>query len=467
MNRFIGIDIGASFIKGAVFDMDDLVVRYVVKVSSPQPRRGTLSRHETNPVQYRNLTKQLIKKLLKRAGKSVKGIVLSGQMHGMVLADNTNKAVTQFIGWQDERMLEKSKVNGVSWIDLYKKKLKGINTRTTGITLRAGLSGITLFWLKEQGILKKHPSGQLLSIGDYIAATLTDGRRLMHPTQACGTALFDVKKNDWDKNILTALGIARRHLPEVAKSGAVVGYYPSGNKKVPVYPCIGDLQSAVLGSMISGDTLSINIGTGSQVSVISPSYVRGDYDLRSYFDGMFLKTVPFIPAGRSLNVIIRFLEEIGKKIYTRKDMDIWDKLHSLISTKRDSDGVESRISFFAGNATGFETGYWQGITEKNLTVENMVYSAFENMAQNYWTAYRRLRPRGIKRVILSGGLARKSLVLQKLIKKRFSLRVGLSSNTEETLIGLLVCALVSSGRMPNIRAATLYCRKQGVRVQPK
>ncbi len=465
MKNVIGIDIGASFIKGAVFYGKRRTMRFIAKVPSPHPRSSLLNRHETDPALYLKLTRALVQKLLRKAGKNVEGLVVSGQMHGMVLVDGNNRAVTRFIGWQDERALEISQIHGVSWLDLYKRKLKGINLQNTGITLRAGLSGLTLFWLKEQGVLKQYPNSQLLSIGDFIVTALTHGKRSMHPTHACGTALFDVKRNDWNQKILKALGIPRRHMPQIVNTGDVVGYLQGGSMKIPVFVCIGDLQAAVLGSMVSPGMLNINVGTGSQVSMVSQSFARTKHDVRSYFDNMYLNTVTFIPAGRALNVITRFIEEIGKKIYDKSEVDVWERLHRLLRNKNGSEGLSARISYFSGNATGFDTGIWKGITEKNWTLANMIYAALANMADNYWDASMRLKVRGIKRIVLSGGLVRKSEILRSLIKKRFKLPVALTTIEEETLAGLFIVSLFSTGRFPTIMSAVSYCKKNRIRVQ--
>ena len=40
MSKFVGIDIGASFIKGAIFDLDKLTVKKITKFPTPKPQKN-------------------------------------------------------------------------------------------------------------------------------------------------------------------------------------------------------------------------------------------------------------------------------------------------------------------------------------------------------------------------------------------------------------------------------------------
>lgn len=427
----IGVDIGASFIKGAILDLSTAHILSIVKIATPSVipslKRSPSGyiRYELDADVYVKKVHRVINSLLKKCNGKPEAILFSGQMHGMLLVGKDNHAVTPFYGWQDERVLEKTNADGMTWMDIFYSKLRGMSIKNTGLTVRPGLSGLTLFWLKEHKVLDQFPHSVMLTIGDYVAARLTGGQRFMHPTQACGTLLFDVVHNCWDRKILKALGIPLRFLPTIANSGDTVGRYCA----IPVYPCIGDLQAAILGSDVSVGTLSINIGTGSQVSTVSKLFQRGEDDVRSYVNGLYLHTVSFIPAGRALNVIIRFLESIG---WT----DVWTRLNKLVRAKSGSNGLKARISFFPGNATGFDSGLFDNITEKNWTVSNIFYAVLENMVENYWAAYKRLNPKGISRIVLSGGLARKMPLLKRLIREKFRLPISLAPNSEEALVGL-------------------------------
>lgn len=440
MSACLGIDIGATFIKCGVLDRESKRVRNIKKIPTPgmvptESRSGCV-RYEHDADKYVTAVQKMLR-MYRTERASIDAVVISSQMHGMVLVTENNTPVTPFIGWQDERMMERYGKSAKTWMDSYISRLGAVSISHTGLALRTGLAGPTLYWLMCNGVLKKYPNAVMLTIGDYVAAKLTKGRHIMHPTHACGTGLFDVKHNAWDRRILSALGISEKHMPHIASDGDVVGYMPFQKRYVTVYPCIGDLQAALLGSGITTGSVSINIGTGSQVSVLSKSFSRKDHDVRSFIGGSYLKTVTFIPAGRAINVLVRFIETIGETFYKKKNADIWKTIHVLTQNKTGSEGLKACISYFPGNATGYDSGSWENVSETNWTGENMIYSAFENMVENYWQAYTRLGPKDVRKIILSGGLARKLPVLRTLITKRFQLPVELAEFDEETLYGLV------------------------------
>ncbi len=472
MTNFIGIDIGASFIKGGILDLEHLIIRNIIKTDSPGPifqkkrSKSQFLKFEVEAERYLRISERLIKQLLNKGKVKISGIVLSSQMHGMVLVGQDANPLTPFIGWQDERVLESATSSGKSWLDLYRAKLKDLDSSRTGITLRAGLAGTTLFWLKEKRYLKIDKYAKMLALSDFVAAGLTGGKHVIHLTHACGSGLFDVQNNVWDEDILSALAIPKKYLPEVVATGTPVGFYSYGQKRIPVYVSIGDLQAAVAGSLLGEKQLFINIGTGSQVAFVGSRFKVGDYDIRSYFDNKFLYTVTHNPAGRALNVLISFIRDIGRN-YFRINTDlqkIWKRLADRIRHKQTSEGMTARISFFKNNATGFHDGYWQRITEQNLTVENMFYAALVNMVENYWQAYLKFGQNDFKRVVVAGGLARKIALLKKLIKQRFNFPVKLAAVNEETLTGLLVYALVCNGNFISLTKAINYCRRRGTKI---
>ncbi len=472
MSHYIGIDIGASFIKGALFDLEKLKVKNIIKYSTPTSSITARSnqkavRFEVNCDLYEKLARKIISKLF-RIESIVEGIVLSTQMHGMVLVDSHLKQLTPFIGWQDERLQEKLSKNE-TWLDKLNKELEGIDISRTGIKFRTGLMGSTLFWLKENNLLNKNQDAKALFLGDYIAARLTNGALVTHPTNACGSGLFNVEKKCWDEKILKALDIDNKFLPDVISTGEKVGYMQTGSRNIPVFVCIGDLQAAILGSLIGlreKRDICINIGTGSQVSFVSPAFNAGEYDIRSYFDNKYLNTVTFIPAGRALNVIIKFVEDIGKKIYNRKEEKVWKKLAKLTSNKQESTEIQADISYFKNSISDNTTGSFLNITEKNFTIDNLFFSALQRMADNYLVAYKRLKNTKITdRIICAGGLIRKLTTLRLLIQNKFNRKILLAPFEEETLAGLFILSLVSRGDFPTVKDASLYIQKNNLKFE--
>jgi sugar (pentulose or hexulose) kinase len=324
--------------------------------------------------------------------------------------------------------------------------------------------GTTLFWLSQMGRIPKE--SHALFIGDYVAAKLGKGAFVVHSTHACGSGLFNVQKNNWEREAIDSLGIPFSCFPTVVSTGEQIGTYNRKGYSIPLFVSIGDLQASILGSFVTEKKdLSINIGTGSQISYISRTFSPGNYDIRSYFDQTFLYTITFLPAGRALNVIIRFVEYIGEKIYDKTERNVWERLNDLIKKQSGAHGLTARISFFPGNATGFATGVWEHVNEQNWTIENMFFAALENMSQNYFDAFLRFNKplRVFQRIIVSGGLIKKIPSLQKLIEQKFKKRITLAAQEEETILGLLIYAYVCSRMFVTIQKASEHCAHKKIR----
>lgn len=463
MSYYIGIDIGASLIKGALFELDKLEITNIVKYSTPTPSSYSVKNsenllYEVECIKYEKIVRKIIKDLLK-IQPSISGIIFSTQMHGMVLVNSNLNPITQFIGWQDERV-NGNLIKNKTFLELLNNKLYGIDTKKTGIQFRSGLMGSTLFWLKETNLLKKYPNAKALFLGDYIAAKLTNGKILCHSTNACGSGLYNVKENCWDKKILKAIGISEAFLPDVTSVIKSIGRFKINNHDVPVFVSFGDMQVAIVGSLIglrAEKEFCINIGTGSQASTVAARFMPGPYDIRSYFDNQFLNTITFIPAGRALNVLVQFIGDIGDKIYNHKRINIWEKITLLVSDKKSSNGLKSNISFFKNSISDQITGSVQGITEKNFKIENVFFSALDQMADNYYLAYKRLGKIKITdKIICAGGLGRKLIPLQSLIQDKFNRKIELAPFEEETLAGLFILSLVSRGDFTKVKEASIF-----------
>lgn len=465
MTNYIGIDIGASFIKGALLDVDRLSITNILKYPTPGPNRNNVTpllttRFEVNGKLYCQKVNKMIIELLE-IDKSVAGIIVSSQMHGTILVNSRLVEVTPFIGWQDERILELSGINRYSYLDIIEAKLANIGKTHTGIKFRSGIMGSTLFWLKEHNAIPSYPNYTAMFLGDYVAAKLTKGALVTESTQACGSGLFNIITNKWDEKIIRALGLNISNLPKVVTTGEIVGNYKYRQRDIPVHVSVGDLQAAVLGSLIKQEQVLINIGTGSQVSTINVGFKSGEYDIRSYFDNTYLNTITHLPAGRALNVVIDLVKGIQKKVFeSNKKIDIWAKLNKLIENKQDSDHMVNRISYYQNNASPYKSGLIDKISEHNLSIENIFFSALENMVTNYHQAYLKLHvPKKHVDIICSGGLIRRSKKLLELIRTKFDNKIGLALYEEETLTGLLTLAIFCHKKLKTVKSATDILRK--------
>ena len=217
-------------------------------------------------------------------------------------------------------------------------------------------------------------------------------------------------------------------------------------KCINAFPAIGDQQAALLGAGFSRDKdISFNLGTGAQVSVLTDVLeLSNDYQIRPYFNNMYLKTIPHIPSGRALNVFFRFIKSILNTF--DKDIDdelIWNViLESAWNAKSDS-GLDIDLSFFENAVTDHLIGAITNISEYSLTMDNFWASVFNKAASNcIEVANRIIRDKLLyDRLVFSGGIARKNnFIRDKIIEYYPNADYIVAEN--ETLYGLYKYSLL-------------------------
>jgi sugar (pentulose or hexulose) kinase len=451
---FLGLDIGTSFIKGAVLDLDTIQVKHVQRIPFPEFLPGLPKLHrEVDPYRIVSLAGTLLDGLAAHA-PDCQGVVLCGQMHGFVLVNRDGASVSNYISWSDQRALDPHPSGAGTHFDVLAERITKSERLQLGNEVRPGLALSSLFWLREQRLL---PEGEILpaSLPDFVAARVCGGLPSIEATHAAAFGALNLETGHWHRGVIEKLGLGDLRWPQLRKPGEVVGYWRVGSRSVPCYTPVGDQQCALAGSLLGEDELSLNISTGSQVAVIAPHFTPGDYQVRPYFDGRFLKTITHIPAGRALSSLIRLLSELAEV----KPDDPWPYIEQAAASVPQTD-VRASISFYSG-ACG-DSGRFENLREDNLTIGHLFRAAFESMAENYRDCASRLSTgRNWRRLVFSGGLARRLELLLRLISEKLDAPYRLAPVDEETLFGLLILALVFSGRQRSVHEASAELGTRG------
>lgn len=214
MSYFIGIDVGTSATKSVLFDeTGKIVFSNSSEYELIQPHNGWA---QQRPNDWENATLKTLKSIAQKVNSDeIKGIGVSGQMHGLVVLDENNDVLYDSIIWCDQRT--EKEVNQI--IDTIGKE------RYIDLTLNAPNTSFTLsklLWLKnnEPDIFSK--TRKVLLPKDYINFCLT-GNFSTDVSDASGTGYFDVKGRCWSEEILNAFDIDKELLPQVYESSQVVG----------------------------------------------------------------------------------------------------------------------------------------------------------------------------------------------------------------------------------------------------
>lgn len=446
--RYLAIDLGTSFLKGAVLDLEALTIHHVVRRPFPGPVTGLPPGHtEVDPGAVVEATRGLLEELATHAADAC-GIVVTSQMHGMVLTDRAGRALSNAITWQDQRSLDPHPEGGGSVYARLTATVTPEQDAATGYGLRPGLPICALAWMAAHGQL---PADAVpASLPDYVLATLGGAAPGVELTMAASMGPVDLARGDWHWGLLEGLGLAHLAWPRIVASSATAYRIPVLGKELACAPPVGDHQCALVGALLQPGELSLNVSTGSQVGLIAPAFVSGPFETRPYFDGRFLQTITRIPAGRALNALVELLTELARAegIALR---DPWATIAEAVERTPETD-VTMQITFFP-SALG-DRGRIENLREETMHVGHLFRAAFRNMADNYVLCAGKLQPPAPwTRIVFSGGLVQRFAGLRAEILARFQVPDRLCPTSEDTLLGLTALALVHAGRCTSVDAA--------------
>lgn len=211
---FIGIDLGTTGVKSILVDEDGVSrasAMEPVPVSRPRPDWS-----EQNPEDWwRALvaTLDLLKARHPKEVSAVKGIGLSGHMHGATLLDARDQVLRPAILWNDGRSSAECRE-----IETSTPTARAI----TGNIAMPGFTAPKLAWVRRHEpeifarvakVLLPKDFVRLRLIGDYVSDM----------SDAAGTYWLDVGRRDWSDALLAATGLDRRHMPRLVEGSEAGG----------------------------------------------------------------------------------------------------------------------------------------------------------------------------------------------------------------------------------------------------
>jgi len=199
------------------------------------------------------------------AGSAVKGIGLSGQMHGLVILDAADQVIRPSLIWCDQRSQAQ-----VDWVNAKLGKeavLRYIaNPVLTGFTLPK------LLWVRDNEPANYERVRKMLLPKDYVRFRLT-GEFASEVSDASGTAVFDVVNRRWSYEMMDGLGIDRAILPKCYESAETTGAVTAQVAELtglaagtPVVGGGGDQASSAVGNgIVESGIVSCTLGTSGVV----------------------------------------------------------------------------------------------------------------------------------------------------------------------------------------------------------
>ena len=213
---YIGLDLGTSGLKGLLIGADQAVV---AEASAPLTvRRPAEGQSEQAPADWITAAERVMDALA--AGhdlSAVRGIGLSGQMHGATLLDAADQVLRPSILWNDTRAhAEAAALDAAPDF-----------RRITGNIVFPGFTAPKLQWLARHEPEIWEKTARILLPKDYLRLWLT-GEYVSDMSDAAGTSWFDTGARDWSDDLLAATGLTRAQMPTLVEGSAVSGHVRDG-----------------------------------------------------------------------------------------------------------------------------------------------------------------------------------------------------------------------------------------------
>ena len=451
--KFIAIDLGTSFIKGAVLDLEQLSIQQIQRIPFPEPIANLPTLHfEVDPQELVQGVRKFVASFLPHAAPCA-GLVLCSQMHGYVLVDEQGQPLSNIVTWRDERAAASHPTAGISVFEEMVAQLTQEEWHQLGNGLRPGLPIDSLYWRKLHQRLPQEEA-TVASLPDFVLQQLCDLRTVptIEPTNAAAHGAFNVETQDWHWTVLQKLGLNNIGWPQIQQSGTQIGVATVEGQSIPCFAAIGDHQCALLGALLQAGELSLNVATGSQVSLVTSALHYGNHETRPFFDGQILNTFVKIPAGRALAALVQLLTEVPR----RQGVDIGDPWATIVQAATEVPTTDLAVDLaFYTSADGGSQGRIANIREENLTVGHLFRAAFQAMAADFHHFACQLSPeQAWERIVFSGGLVQRIEPLRAMILAKFGCDHRMSASSEDTLLGLLALALFASGKATSLTHAT-------------
>lgn len=416
----IGIDIGTTSICGIKINLD---TGKVVESKTINSEAFIESQFQFEKIQSPDKIIKIAKEILDSfCCEKTLAIGVTGQMHGIIYVNANGDAISPLYTWQDER-------GNQSYKD---------TTYAEFLGSYSGYGNVTDFYNRINGIRPKSATGYC-TIHDYLVMTLCGLKKpIIHTSDAASFGLFDLKTKTFKYDINV----------DVVDDYQIAGKY----KGIPVSVAIGDNQASVFSTLANKNDLLINIGTGSQVSIISDKIIESNnIETRPYFENNYLVVGSALCGGRAYSALKTFYGEILKYSNVTDDDKIYSIMSDMLSSISSTDLiVDTR---FSGTRNNPEIrGKITEISIDNLKPQHLTLGVLNGMIEELFGMYSSMN---VDRcgVVGSGNGLRKNKNLIQVTEDKFKCKIKIPAHLEEAAFGSALFAAISAKIFKNAAEA--------------
>jgi xylulokinase len=469
MHALLGIDLGTTGVKAALFGADDgqVITSAFFEYPLYHPQPGWA---EQNPEDWWRATLSAIRACLESAKPQgimpadVRGVGLSGQMHGVVLLDEQSMVLRPCIIWADQRSDAQCR-----WMT----ERVGADKLIDYVSNPAlpGFSAPKALWVRDNEPEIFARARTLLLPKDYIRFLLT-GVKAMEISDAAGTCLLDVRRGEWSREVLDAIGFDPSLLPPVVPADKICGTITAEVAQLtgliegtPVAGGGADNACGAVGNGVVRPGLAlVSIGTSGVVLVHtgSPQVDRSGPVPRVH---TFNHVVPhawyLMGVTQGAGLSLRWVRDnIG---LPEMAMERWAAVDAYITLAKEAEHVAAGsdgllfLPYLQGERTphldAYARGGWIGLTASHNR-RHLVRSVLEGVAFSLKDCFAIIQEQGLAldQVRATGGGA-KSPLWRQIIADVLGVELVTTNAGEGPAFGAALLAGVASGVYPSIQQA--------------
>jgi xylulokinase len=442
---WMGIDVGTGGTRALLVD-DKGKVRAGFTAPHEDMRMEQPLWAEQRPEDWWDASQQAIRGVLAQAGitgKEVRGIGLSGQMHGLCLLDQASQVIRPALIWCDQR--------SQAQVDFVNAKIGRENVlRYTANPVLTGFTLPKLLWVRDHEPRHFERVRKVLLPKDYLRFQLT-GEYATEVSDASGTSMFDVVNRRWSYEMMDGLGLDRGILPACTESTEVSGRVSRAAAELtglaPDTPVVGG----------GGDQASSAVGNG----VVEPGVVSDTLGTSGVVFA-HMEKVAYDPAGRVHTFchavrgkwhVMGVTQGAGLSLQWFRNQLAPGTDYDLITAEAATAPAGSRglywLPYLMGERTphldAMARGGWIGITNKH-TRADLIRALLEGVSYSQKDCLDIVAGLGVEvaSVRASGGGA-KSAFWRQMLASVFDKRVVVLETQEGSAYGAALLALVGDG----------------------
>ena len=465
MSSFLGIDISTTGAKALVIDSEGEVIASAttpLSLSTPRPLWS-----EQDPVEWWQAVVASIREALALAGDAapVSAAGLTGQMHGLVLLDESGEVLRPAILWNDQRC-------GAECDEIRARVGRQRLIQITGNEALTGFTAPKIVWVQKHEPKVWARAHHILLPKDYIRYKLT-GSFAMDKADGSGTMLFDLKKRDWSEEILAALDIPADYLPETFEGPQTTGEVSieaaeaTGLARgIPVVAGGGDQAAQAVGvGAVRPGIVALTLGTSGVVFAATESpLIEPEGRLHA-----FCHALP----GR-WHFMGVMLSAAGSLQWHRNSLAPQASFEELLDeasiVPAGSDGLLF-LPYLTGERTPYPDplarGAWVGLTARHRR-GHLTRAVLEGVAFGLKDSFALIQNAGlenIEQVRASGGGAKSSLWRQ-IMADVLGTELVTVNTTEGAAYGAALLAGAGNGAWPDVESACVATIKVTGRTNP-